>query len=97
LKAVSAQRPTIGAPLASTASTSSNDCPDGAASSGAGCHSEPNSDATVLDYDDMNVKFAQLGAKLDRLRTAVQKGPRTGGREKRDGAVDPTSAWAVDG
>jgi hypothetical protein len=73
LKAVSVPRPTVGAPLASTAPASSNDCPDGAASSSAVCHKKLNSDAAVLDYDDMNVKFAQVNLKVNCLLSAVQK------------------------
>jgi TPR repeat protein len=37
-------------------------------------HTKPNSDEPVLDYDEMNVRFAQVNPKLDRLLTAMQKG-----------------------
>jgi hypothetical protein len=81
LKAVSVQRPTIGAPLASTASASFNYSSDGAASSDSGWNFKPNSDAPVLDYDDMNVRFAQVNPKLDRLLIAVQKGRAPAGEK----------------
>jgi hypothetical protein len=83
LKAVSVQGPSIGAPLASTASASFNGSSDGAPSSESGCNDNSNSDAPVLDYDDMNVRFAKVNPKLDRLLVAVQKGRAPAGEKAR--------------
>jgi hypothetical protein len=67
--------------LASTASASFNGSPDGAPSSDSGCNDKSKSDAPVLDYDDMNVRFAQVNPKLDRLLVAVQKGRAPAGEK----------------
>jgi hypothetical protein len=81
LEAVSVLQPTTGTPLARTAAANPNDYPGGAAVSYTGGHNEPNDDATVLDYDDMNVRFAQVNSNLDRLLTAVQKGRAPAGEK----------------
>jgi hypothetical protein len=52
-----------------------------AAASDTGCHKKPTIEATVLEYDDMNVWFAQVNSKLHRLLTVMQKGRAPAGEK----------------